>query len=73
LQGLQNLGGLVYSRGVALIPTDAGIVKADLATGQNQTLSATQPYAGDGDGLEPFGRGLLAINQNKIYYIEVTK
>jgi len=69
---IQSLTGIAFAHNLALLPTDEGTLRVDLASGQQILLTNTQPHVGDGDGLIPFGRGLLAISDNRVTNLILT-
>jgi hypothetical protein len=69
LGNIQQIAGIAFAQTLALLPTDDGILRVDLASGITSLIPATQPHVGDGDALIPHGRGLLVVGQNKIDYI----
>ncbi|NWJ48132.1 MAG: hypothetical protein HXX08_19930 [Chloroflexi bacterium] len=71
--GIDELSGIAFSQNTALLPTNAGILRVDLANGQNSLLPATAAYVGEGDALIPYGRGLLVVSNNRITFLKMVK
>ena len=64
-----NLQGLAYATGILLHPTDNGIVQEKVEHGTFKTFSATRDFVQEGDTLELYESGLLAIGENQVRYL----
>jgi hypothetical protein len=66
----EPLDGHAYAAGVALLPTEQGIVQMRLDTGARRTFTQTEPFVRRGGSLHPYGGGLLSTSESRIVYLQ---
>lgn len=63
--------GQAYGTGMLLHPTDAGIVRENVTTGETKVFSVTKGHVDAGDTLIRFGGSIIAVKDDRVLQITI--
>jgi hypothetical protein len=65
----ESIRGIGFAGGVVMHPTDQGIVREDLGTGQSSVMKDSQRLVSSDDTLLPYQGGILRVASNRLVLI----